>query len=129
MILVVAIGLAVLAIYTLASFRVSAATNTPRQFHVSGVALPASAASPTPIEGTALTTDVNVDGMWICNKDTSTHTVTIEDCGSPQFVAFNAYTIAASTMWPIPGFNTRFRGCFKWTADSTLVMGTVVGTR
>jgi len=105
-------------------------TRSPRQFHVSGVALPVTTpASPTAIEGGALTTDVNVDGMLICNKDTASHTVIIEDCGSPQFILSNSYTIAASTMWPIPGFNSRFRGCFKWASDSALVMGTVVGTR
>jgi hypothetical protein len=110
---------------------------TSRQYHVSGVGLPSTLGSPTPIEGTALTSanhfNGTVDLLVIANQDTATHIVTVEDCSGTPFILFNGATIAASgtagSTWfaYMPG--TRFNGCVKWSSDSTLVMGTIVGTR
>jgi hypothetical protein len=100
------------------------------QFHVSGQQLPATLTSPTPIEGRALTTRVSVDFMVIANTGSSVRHVTVEDCtATTPFILYNAYPIPALTAWLTPLGNTSFGGCFKWSADSTDVMGTVTGTR
>ncbi len=103
---------------------------SPRQFHVSGLPIPSSAASPAALEGGTLNTDVNVDFLVISNTDSSSHTVTIVDCTAvTPFTLFNASPIAALTVWPVPLGGMRFKGCFKWSASSTTVMGGVTGTR
>lgn len=115
----VAVGLALVSLMTaLWHPAVVGVHAAPQAFHVSATALPAHAsiASPTPIEGRILTTDVNPTFLTLANRDTSSHTVTIRDCGTPIFTMYDAYPIAATTTWHVPLGDTRFRGCFKWSA-------------
>lgn len=107
-----------------------------REFHVSGQNLPTSIGSPTAVEGGALdaatigaTSGIVIDMLIIANTSSSSQTVHIEDCGSTAFLFFNDYPIAAKTTWTIPIPNTRFTGCFKWSASATTVQGTVTGKR
>ena len=107
-----------------------AQTGSNRQFHVTLNALPSSLTAPTPIEGGALTTSVNVDFIVLTNPDASAHTVTVEDCtATTPFTPLNAVSLPANTTWGLPFGNTRFVGCFKWSSSSALVQGSVVGTR
>src|SRR6266849_1923423 len=81
---------------------------SPRQFHVTGQAIPTSAASPAALEGGTLNTDVNVDFLVISNTDSSSHTVTVVDCTAvTPFSLFTASPIAALTVWPVPLGNMR----------------------
>ena len=108
---------------------VSGQTRGVRQFHVSGQQVPAVAASPATLEGGTLNTSVNVDFLVIANSDTSSHTITVVDCASTPFLLFTAAPVAAQTTWTIPLGNMRFTSCFQWSASSTTVYGSVVGTR
>ena len=107
-----------------------AQTGANRQFHVTGQSITGTLASPATVEGGTLATSVNIDFIVIANKDSSAHTITIQDCTpTTPFVLFNAYSIPATTTWTIPLGNSRFVGCLQWTASSTNVWGTIVGTR
>ena len=109
---------------------VYAQTGANRQFHVTLNSIPGSLTSPATIEGGPTNTAVNVDWIVIVNTDSSAHTVTIEDCTpTTPFLLYGAYSIAANTTWSTPYGNTRFNGCLKWSASSTLVQGSIVGTR
>ena len=101
-----------------------------RPVHVNGQALPASATSPSVIEGGTTNTTIWVEYLVIANTDVSAHTVSVVDCtsGTP-FALFTNATIAASSTWFLPMGGIRFTGCFKWSANSTTVYGSLVGRR
>jgi hypothetical protein len=114
----------------------NATAQPPQQkgaFHVTGQALPATLTTPAVLEGGTTNTNVNLSTLVLVNTDTAAHTVTIEDCQATPFVFFPAVTIpavgSANSSWVIPMYGTRFTGCFKWSASSALVFGSVVGTR
>jgi len=107
---------------------------TGRQVHVTGQALTTSLASPSVLEGGTTNTNINLTTIVLVNNDTASHTVTIEDCTpTTPFVFLPAVTIpgvgSANSSWVIPMYGTRFTGCFKWSASSVLISGSVTGTR
>jgi hypothetical protein len=128
---VILCGLSVLAWPLLRVSATTQGTYGGTVFHVTGQQIPATLTSPATLEGATTSTNVNVDFIVIANTDGSaSHTVTVEDCSSPNpFILFNAYPVAAGTMWPVPMGNSRFVGCLKWSASSTSLMGTIVGSR
>lgn len=103
--------------FTLGHYALSAEAATAiRDFHVTGQSIPAALGNPTVLEGGTTNTTVNLSSLVVSNKDTAIHNVTVQDCGSPPFILFNAYPIAASTSWFAPLGGVRFTGCLKWLA-------------
>ena len=106
-----------------------------RPVHVTTTALQSSLTIPSVIEGGTANTTVYVTMIVIANTDTSSHTISITDCTTgTAFSLFTNAPIAASTTWILPlaggsGGGIRFDSCFKWSANSTTVMGSMVGTR
>jgi len=103
-------------------------------FHVTGQALTTSLASPAVLEGGTTNTNVDLTTLVLVNTDTASHTVTVEDCTpTTPFVFLPAVTIpgvgSANSTWVIPMYSTRFTGCLKWSASSTLISGSIVGVR
>lgn len=104
------------------------AATSGRNFQVTGQTLPPTLTSPSKVQGGTTNTDTDVTYLIIANTGSSDRTVTVADCSVSAFYLFNAYTIPAKAMWGLPLANTRFKGCLKWSASSTEVMGTIVGT-
>lgn len=110
------------------------AQNGSRSVHVTGQPMTTSLASPTVLEGGTTNTNIDLTTLVIVNTDTVSHTVTVEDCTpTTPFVFLPAVTIpaagSANSSWVIPMYQTRFTGCLKWSASSTLVFGAAVGSR
>lgn len=98
---------------------------------VSGVGLPSMLASPTSDQGRVLSTTVTINSLTLANNTASTQTVNIQDCQSTPFKLFdgsNGSTMAAGDKWFVNG-PIKFQGCFKWTASSTSVQGTLTGVQ
>ena len=115
----------------LIAFSASAADASGPPFTVSGMSLPASLASPVCDQGAAcgtsngaLTRSVMVLSLVISNTDSSSHTVTVEDCQSTPFQFLPAVTVAANSTLPYSG-QFRFAGCLQWSASSTKVQGSI----
>lgn len=104
------------------------AATSGRNFQVTGQTLPPTLTSPTKVQGGTTNTDTDVMLLILANTGSTDRTVTVTDCSSSVFYLFNAYTLPAKAMWALPLYNTRFKGCLKWSATSTEIMGTIVGT-
>ncbi len=102
-----------------------------KQWHVAGIALPLTTpAAPSTIEGGSLAAvSVVVDSVVLTNTDSVAHTATIVDCQSSAFYVLKDASIAANSSWMLPLSGIRMQGCFKWSANSTTVMGAAVGMR
>lgn len=97
------------------------------QWQVSGAAVPSSLTFLVARQGRTLNTSASLDFLVISNTDTAAHTVTVQDGQGSPFILLNAYTIPASTTWFMPLGSTVFVSGIKWSASSTMVMGTAVG--
>ncbi len=98
-----------------------------RGCHVLGLALTGSLVIPACDEGGSMNSSANVTQVTISNTDSSSHTVTIQDCQTSPFYLANAMTVPAATdlVWAFGSNSLRFGGCFKWSASSTTVLGSV----